>query len=152
MTGTAHTWPASSRRAATTHRRHGRGLARKAGRLQVRDASGSGSSADAIACLDYVAALRDRGVNVVATNNSWGEGVYSRALQDAIDRQRSRGILFIAAAGNDTSTPLTNRSLDINNYLFEGGSMYPCAYALPNVVCVASSTHRTTSRCTRSTA
>ena len=35
-------------------------------------AGGSGPTAKAIECLDYVAAMKDRGVNIVATNNSWG--------------------------------------------------------------------------------
>ena len=43
--------------------------------------------------------MKDRGVNIVATSNSWGGGGYSQALYDAIDAQRQRGILFIAAAG-----------------------------------------------------
>jgi hypothetical protein len=34
------------------------------------DASGAGTAADAIECLDYIATMKDRGVNVVATNNS----------------------------------------------------------------------------------
>src|SRR4029077_3549531 len=61
-------------------------------------ASGSGSTAGAIACLDYVKMMKDRGVNIVATNNSWGGGGFSQALFDAIDMQRQRGILYIAAA------------------------------------------------------
>jgi len=56
------------------------------------DSSGSGTTADAIICLDYVAAMKDRGVNIVATNNSWGGGDYSQALRDAIVAQRQRGI------------------------------------------------------------
>ena len=48
------------------------------------DASGYGSIADAIVCLDYIADLRDRGMNIVASNNSWGGLVISRALEDAI--------------------------------------------------------------------
>lgn len=67
------------------------------------DASGSGNTADAITCLDYIATMKDRGVNIVASNNSWGGGAYSQALSDAIDAQRQRGILFVAAAGNDYS-------------------------------------------------
>src|SRR6185295_4875288 len=63
-------------------------------------ANGSGPISAALACLDYVKTMKDRGVNIVATNNSWGGGGYSQALYDAIDAQRQRGILFIAAAGN----------------------------------------------------
>jgi len=102
------------------------------------DAIGEGTAADAIACLDYIAALRDRGVNVVATNNSWGEGIYSRALGDAIERQRARGILFIAAGGN--ADTYVSPGMEINSFRFESRLIYPCAFQLPNVICVASST------------
>jgi subtilisin family serine protease len=88
------------------------------------DANGEGDTAGAIACLDYVAAMKDRGVHIVATNNSWGGGAYSQALSDAIDAQRQRGILFMAAAGND----------GLDNEVLE---TYPCSYALPNILCVA---------------
>ena len=41
------------------------------------DASGGGSLSDAITCLDFVKAMKDRGANIVATNNSWGGGGFS---------------------------------------------------------------------------
>jgi len=63
------------------------------------DASGSGSIARAIDCLEYFKTMKDRGVNIVATSNSWGGGGFSQALLDAIDVHRQRGILFITAAG-----------------------------------------------------
>jgi subtilisin family serine protease len=60
-----------------------------------------GSTADAVAALDYVTDLKQRhGLNIVATNNSWGGGGYSQALHDAILRAAKAGILFVAAAGN----------------------------------------------------
>ena len=52
---------------------------------------GLGSIAGAIGCLDYVKTMKDRGVNIVATNNSWAFWQYSRALSDAIDEQRAAG-------------------------------------------------------------
>ena len=64
------------------------------------NADGIGTIAAAIACLDYVAMMKDRGVNIVATNNSWSVQEFSQALRDAIDAHRQRGILFVAAAGN----------------------------------------------------
>jgi subtilisin family serine protease len=42
------------------------------------DASGSATTEDAIECLDYVKTMKDRGVSIVATSNSWGDGNYSR--------------------------------------------------------------------------
>ncbi len=89
-------------------------------------ADGLGSVAGAVACLDYVAALKDAGVNVVATNNSWGGRFQSRALSEAIDAQRQRGILFVASAGND------GHDVDL-------GPVAPCSDASPNVICVGAS-------------
>lgn len=69
---------------------------------QFLDAAGYGSTEGAIACIDYMTDLRvNHGVNIKATNNSWGGGGFSQALKDAIDSAGEEGILFIAAAGND---------------------------------------------------
>src|SRR5947199_401063 len=62
-----------------------------------------GTDAGAIGCFNYMAMMRDRGVNIIATSNSWGGYGYSQALYDAIDGVRKRGILVIAAAGNSNS-------------------------------------------------
>lgn len=91
------------------------------------NSGGSGSIDDAIDCLTYVAMMKDRGVNIVATNNSWGGGGFSQAMQDAIDIHRQKGILFIAAAGNSAAD---NDSTDF----------WPANYYLPNVISVASTT------------
>jgi subtilisin family serine protease len=90
-------------------------------------AAGSGTIADAIDCMEYVKLMKDRGVDVVATNNSWGGGGFSHALFDAIDAHLQRGILFIAAAGNNAS----------NN---DATPFYPAAFYLPNVISVAATT------------
>ena len=86
-----------------------------------------GTTAGAVSCLNYLATMKDRGVNIVATNNSWGGGGFSQALYDAIDAHRQRGILFIAAAGNS--------SLDNDT-----ASFYPANYYLPNIIAVAATT------------
>lgn len=85
-----------------------------------------GLDSGAIECLDYMAALKDRGVNIVATNNSWGGGFYSQALKEAIQGQLDRGILFVAAAGNDSLDH------DINFH-------YPSSYDVPNIISVGAS-------------
>jgi uncharacterized protein (TIGR03382 family) len=94
------------------------------------DASGSGSTANAIKCLDYVHMMRTRAVNpvnVIATNNSWGGGSFSQTLFDAVAQQREAGILFVAAAGNDALNNDTTTSIS-----------YPASYFLSNVISVAS--------------
>ena len=107
---------------------------------KVFDASGSGTTEGAIACLEYVKIMKDlyassnmtRGANIVATSNSWGGGGFSQALSDAIDVQRQRGILFITAAGNGNAFGVGQ-----NN---DTAPFYPCSYFLANIVCVAATT------------
>ena len=92
--------------------------------LKFLDSTGSGSSSNAIKCIDYAIA---KGANILS--NSWGGGGYSQALYDAINRARSAGIIFVAAAGNS--------SLDTDTNIF-----YPAGYRLSNVVAVASTDNR----------
>lgn len=64
---------------------------------------GSGTTANAIRALDYVTQLRtQKGLDIIATNNSYGGPQYSEAMNDAIRRGGDAGILFVAAAGNDS--------------------------------------------------
>jgi subtilisin family serine protease len=72
--------------------------------------------------------LQRHGLNLVATNNSWGGGGFSQALKDAIDRADAAGILFIAAAGNSGT----------NN---DATASYPSGYASNNVIAVAALTN-----------
>ena len=60
-----------------------------------------GTTANAIKAVQYFTDLKVRhGLNIVATNNSWGGGGFSQALLDAIEDAANHDILFIAAAGN----------------------------------------------------
>ncbi|MEI6240654.1 MAG: S8 family peptidase, partial [Planctomycetia bacterium] len=72
--------------------------------LKAFSASGTGSTSAEISCVNYATMMRrDHGVNIVATNNSWGGGGYDQTLKDAIDAGGQAGILFIAAAGNSST-------------------------------------------------
>lgn len=96
--------------------------------LKFLDANGSGWTSNAIEALEYTIMMKSEyGINVLLTNNSWGGGGYSLALYDAIEASRNAGILFVAAAGNDTN----------NN---DVSSFYPASYNLDNVIAVASTT------------
>jgi len=88
--------------------------------------SGWGYTDDAVECLQYIKGLRDRGVNIIVTSNSWGGGDYSQSLYDAINAQRE--ILFMAAAGNSGAD---NDSYD----------SYPANYYLPNLLSIAATDH-----------
>jgi len=70
--------------------------------LKFLAANGSGSISNAVKAVDYYTAASQKAVGqeFVATNNSWGGGGYSSAMQGAIDRGAKEGILFVAAAGN----------------------------------------------------
>lgn len=86
------------------------------------DSRGSGYTSDAVTCLDTLATLKDQGINIVASNNSWGGYDFSQALYDAIAAQRDRGILFVTAAGNngaelDGGNVLLNQLDDLVNVI-----------------------------------
>lgn len=70
--------------------------------LKFLAADGSGAISNAVKAIDYYTAASQKAVgqDFVATNNSWGGGGYSSAMQGAIDRAAKEGILFVAAAGN----------------------------------------------------
>jgi len=87
-----------------------------------------GNTANAIKAIDYFNDLKTRhGLNIVATNNSWGGGGFSQALQDAIGRANTVNILFIAAAGNSA-------------YDNDAQASYPSNYPNANIIAVASTT------------
>ena len=63
-----------------------------------------GTDGDAIECFNYVIAMKQRGVNVRVTSNSWGAlrgGYFPSALKNAIDAAGNAGIVNVFAAGND---------------------------------------------------
>jgi subtilisin family serine protease len=79
-----------------------------------------------IAAVDYVIAMKRRGVNIVAINGSVTFIQYSEAFKDALNAAGAEGILNIFIAGNNT----------VNNDVI---TLYPSGYNLPSVIIVASS-------------
>ena len=74
-----------------------------------------GYISDAIEAVDYVTNLKVRhGLNIVATNNSWGGGGFSQGLLDAITRAARQNILFVAAAGNSAVNADTSNAYPAN--------------------------------------
>ncbi|MFQ6113945.1 MAG: S8 family peptidase, partial [bacterium] len=92
--------------------------------LKFLGSDGSGTSIDAIEAILYAT---DMGAKVLS--NSWGGGGFSRTLEDAVKFARDHGVLFVAAAGNESS----------NNDSFP---TYPANYEVDNVISVAASTSR----------
>ncbi|MBN2356247.1 S8 family serine peptidase [candidate division KSB1 bacterium] len=91
--------------------------------IKILDAKGDGNVAMAIKAIDYAIKA---GIKVV--NCSWGGSGYSSALYDALALANTRGILFIAAAGN-------------NGVNTDQLPEYPAGYDLPNIISVAATDH-----------
>ncbi|MGK5086358.1 S8 family peptidase [Bdellovibrionota bacterium FG-2] len=82
-------------------------------------ASGSGTLEAAVESINYARLMK-----VQVMSNSWGGGGFSETMKDSIVAARDAGILFVAAAGNDSSNNDTTPS-------------YPASYEVENVVSVA---------------
>ena len=92
--------------------------------IKFLDSSGSGSLADATKAIEYATSL-----GVTLTSNSWGGGGASETMKAAIKAAHDKGILFIAAAGND----------GVDN---DSSPHYPASYALDNVISVAATDNK----------
>jgi subtilisin family serine protease len=86
--------------------------------LKFMLATGAGSSADAIAAIDYAV---NNGADII--NASWGGENFSQAMFDAISAANNAGVLLVAAAGNE--------GLDTDR-----NPGYPANYNLPNILSV----------------
>ena len=101
----------------------------------ISEATNSGTDADAIKAYNYVKQMRDlwtasgpaKGANIRVVNASYGGGGYSQASADAINALAQSGVLFVAAAGNETTDS------DVHPH-------YPSGYSLPNMISVAATT------------
>ena len=94
--------------------------------LKFLDKKGSGTTANAIAAIDFAVKAKQAGVNVRVLNSSWGGEGFSQGLLDEINAAGANDILFVAAAGNKAS------NVDSSPY-------YPCSYgaSASNLLCVA---------------
>jgi Subtilase family len=92
------------------------------------DQTGNGTSASVVECMDWYDTLKQRGVDITATNNSWGgcneACSFDPALRDAITLMWHDDILFVASAGNDNTD---------NDQV----QKYPADYYLPNIIVLA---------------
>lgn len=90
--------------------------------LKFLDASGSGYESDGAEAISYAT-----NIGVTLTSNSYSGDIYNQSMKDAIDEADAAGILFVAAAGNNSS----------NLGLFPE---YPASFTSSNIVSVASTT------------
>ncbi|NLF25349.1 MAG: S8 family serine peptidase [Deltaproteobacteria bacterium] len=93
--------------------------------LKILDSKGEGDGANLVRAIDYAIKLKARGVNLRVLNASLGGGEHSPAIESALKRANKAGILFVAAAGNNSSD--NDRT-----------PVYPASYDLPNIISVAS--------------
>jgi len=91
--------------------------------LKFLDSSGSGSTSDAVLCFNKVTELKQQGVNIRLTSNSWGGGGYSQALKDAMAQAEAAGVMHVCAAGNSGQNA-------------DAVPMYPAAYDNRGIVSV----------------
>ncbi|MEI6084725.1 MAG: S8 family serine peptidase [Verrucomicrobiota bacterium] len=84
------------------------------------------TAAAAIEAIEYATMMKGRGVNIVAINASFGGSSFSTAERAAIQAAGEAGIIFCAAAGNES------RNNDVT-------PEYPASYRLPNMIVVAAS-------------
>jgi subtilisin family serine protease len=94
--------------------------------VRFLDASGSGTTADAISAIEYANAM---GADVI--NNSWGGGGFSQALKEVIDASPA---VVVCAAGNGGLDGVG----DDNDLL----PHYPSSYESTNIIAVAATDHR----------
>ena len=95
--------------------------------LKFLNFAGGGLVSGAVELLDYMVTMkRDFGVNIVASNNSWGSSQYSQSLVEAIQASNDVGILFVAAAGN------SGDDIEVQPH-------YPAAYDHDGIITVAAS-------------
>jgi hypothetical protein len=101
--------------------------------IKIYDNDGFGTtSAMLINAYNYVRMMKNRGVNIRVTNNSYSgcdEACgYDQATKDALDAMGEAGILNVFAAGNDA------RNVDAAT------PVYPASYTSPGILSAAAST------------
>jgi len=83
-----------------------------------------------LAAFNYAIALKQRGVNIVALNASFGGSSSSTSEQTAIEALRDAGIILCAAAGNGVN----DTGPGVNN---DNRPIYPANYPVSNIISVA---------------
>ncbi|MCU0544335.1 MAG: S8 family serine peptidase [Oscillatoriaceae cyanobacterium Prado104] len=92
--------------------------------LKVMGAGGIGSSNDIVKAINYAT---QNGAKVI--NASFAGGPFLQVMKDAIADANKKGVLFVAAAGNDGKNNDTK-------------PQYPANYDLPNIISVAATNDR----------
>ncbi len=92
--------------------------------VRVLGQDGFGYQSDIIAGINYIVDMKvNHGINVVAINASLSGSTYNSVYEAAVQAAGNAGILFCAAAGNDT--------LNLDSY-----PRYPAAFGCANIISV----------------
>jgi subtilisin family serine protease len=94
--------------------------------LKVSSDGDTMTSAAVIQAIQYATVMRNRGINIVAINASFGGGGFSTTEKAAIQAAGAAGIIFCAAAGNSSLNHDVTAS-------------YPASYRTANMIVVAAS-------------
>ncbi len=86
-------------------------------------------TSDTIEALSYIIMMKNRGVNIVAVNCSFGGTSYSQIEKKAFESVSDAGVIITAAAGNGDDDGVA-----INN---DTTPHYPSSYEIPNLISVA---------------
>lgn len=93
--------------------------------LKFMGSTGVGSISGAVEAINYMTSMKEKGFNLIVSNNSWGGGGYSQPLLNAIEASTRAGVIFVTAAGNTAADNDLNPS-------------YPANYELNDLLSVAS--------------
>ena len=109
--------------------------------IKIYSPSGTDSTSSMLVnAYSYIRMMKLRGVNIRATNNSYGDCGeacgYDQATKDGIDAMGEAGIVNVFAAGND------NQNVDTQPPCSQGQLCpgFPVRYTSPSIIGVASST------------
>ena len=94
--------------------------------LKSFDSEGTGTLEELLPAIVYAT---EKGANVI--NASWGDGVYSLSMKEAIENFNSAGGIFVASAGNESGAWFIQ---DNDDYPF-----YPASFDLDGIISVGAS-------------
>jgi len=108
--------------------------------LKVFSPSGSGNTGSIFNAIDYILAMKDKGVNIVAVNASlgyYGGDPDNSSFKDMIEKLQKAGIVFVASAGNAGYN---------NDLIYYDYGHFPSSYNVDNILAVAATGYKTTDR------
>lgn len=94
--------------------------------MAVRDSADLRYESDILEGIEYLLAMKARGVNIRAANYSYGANTYRPPVKDGMDALGNAGIVVVAGAGNDGADN------DVN-------PVYPASYDSPHLIAVTAS-------------